>query len=73
MGYYIGSGPIESGNKSVVQQRCKQAGMMWDKKNAQYMLALSVKTESGLGFKGSTFDTISRRRLNYTEKIIAPR
>ncbi|MDR1301677.1 MAG: hypothetical protein LBK43_04305 [Treponema sp.] len=26
-GYYIGSGPIESENKTVVQKRCKQAGM----------------------------------------------
>ncbi|MDR0685704.1 MAG: ISKra4 family transposase, partial [Spirochaetaceae bacterium] len=33
-GYYVGSGPIESGNKVVVQRRCKQAGMRWDETNA---------------------------------------
>lgn len=46
-GYYVGSGAIESGNKVVVQRRCKQAGMRWDERNAQYMLALRAKTESG--------------------------
>ena len=48
LGYYIGSGPIESANKTVVQKRCKQAGMMWNEKNAQYMLTLKSKEESGL-------------------------
>jgi hypothetical protein len=47
-GYYVGSGAIESGNKVVVERRCKQAGMRWDERNAQYMLALRAKTESGL-------------------------
>jgi hypothetical protein len=47
-GYYIGSGPIESANKTVVQKRCKQAGMMWNERNAQYMLTLKSKEESGL-------------------------
>jgi hypothetical protein len=47
-GYYVGSGAIESGNKVVVQGRCKQAGMMQDEKNAHYTLALRAKTESGL-------------------------
>ncbi|MDR0759166.1 MAG: hypothetical protein LBF74_03540 [Treponema sp.] len=47
-GYYVGSGAIESGNTVVVQRRCKQAGMKWNKKNAQYMLMLRAKAESGL-------------------------
>jgi hypothetical protein len=47
-GYYIGSGPIESGNKTVVQKRCKQTGMMWNKTNAQYMLSLRAKEGSRL-------------------------
>jgi hypothetical protein len=47
-GYYVGSGPIESGNKTVVQKRCKQTGMMWDKINAQYMLSRRAKEESHL-------------------------
>jgi hypothetical protein len=44
---YIGSGPIESGNKVVVQRRCKQAGMRWNVPTAQSMLTLRAKYESG--------------------------
>jgi hypothetical protein len=47
-GYYIGSGPIESANKTVVQRRCKQAGMRWNIKNVQSMITLRAKWESGL-------------------------
>jgi hypothetical protein len=46
-GYYIGSGPIESGNKTVVQKRCNQAGMRWNEGNAQDMVTLKAKEESG--------------------------
>jgi hypothetical protein len=46
-GYYRGSGPIESGNKTVVQKRCKQAGMRWNEGNAQEMVTLKAKEESG--------------------------
>ena len=45
-GYYIGSGMIESGNKSVVQKRMKQAGMRWGVDGAQYMAGLRAKHES---------------------------
>jgi hypothetical protein len=45
-GYYIGSGPIESGNKTVLQRRCKRAGMRWDVSNAQYVLSLCARWES---------------------------
>ncbi|GMO50733.1 MAG: hypothetical protein Ta2G_08430 [Termitinemataceae bacterium] len=44
----IGSGPIESANKVVVQMRCKQSGMHWKSENAQKMLNLTSKWESGL-------------------------
>ncbi|MDR0629751.1 MAG: hypothetical protein LBG24_08985, partial [Treponema sp.] len=47
-GYYIGSGPIESGNKTVVQKRCKQAGMRWNEPTAQAMVTLKAKEESGI-------------------------
>ncbi|MDR0628035.1 MAG: hypothetical protein LBG24_00010 [Treponema sp.] len=47
-GYPIGSGPIESGNKTVVQKRCKQAGMRWNEPTAQDMVTLKAKEESGL-------------------------
>ena len=47
-GRRIGSGPVESANKTVAQKRRKQAGMMRNERNAQYMLALKSKEESGL-------------------------
>lgn len=45
-GYYIGSGMIESGNKTVVQKRMKQAGMRWSVDGGQYMAVLRAKHES---------------------------
>ena len=47
-GYFIGSGAIESGNKSVLQQRLKQAGMRWNTQTAQYLLTLRTKYKSAL-------------------------
>ena len=47
-GYSIGRGAIESGNKLVVQDRLKRAGMRWNASTAQYMLALKAKVESNL-------------------------
>lgn len=45
-GYYIGSGAIESGNKTVIQQRMKQSGMRWSVNGGQYIAALRAKHES---------------------------
>jgi hypothetical protein len=45
-GYYIGSGPIESANKTILQRRLKQAGMRWSVNGAQYILTLRTKVES---------------------------
>jgi hypothetical protein len=47
-GYFIGSGAIESGNKIVLQQRLKQAGMRWNVSSAQPLLTLKSKYESNL-------------------------
>jgi hypothetical protein len=47
-GYFIGSGAVESGNKTVLQQRLKQAGMRWNVATAQNLLTLKAKAESGL-------------------------
>ena len=47
-GIFIGSGAIESGNKSVLQQRLKQAGMRWNPQTAQYLLTLRAKYKSAL-------------------------
>ena len=39
-GYPLGSGSVESANKSVVQSRMKQAGMRWDPSHVNPMLAM---------------------------------
>jgi hypothetical protein len=46
IGYFVGSGAIESGNKVILQRRLKQAGMRWSVNGAQYMLTLKSKWES---------------------------
>lgn len=46
-GLPIGSGEIESGNKSVVQSRLKIAGAWWKAENAEKMLALRVNRANG--------------------------
>jgi hypothetical protein len=46
-GLLIGSGPIESANKVVVQKRCKQSGMRWNLPNARRMISIRAKVESG--------------------------
>lgn len=46
-GLPIGSGEIESGNKSVVQARLKLAGAWWKTENAKKMLALRVTRANG--------------------------
>jgi len=47
-GFFIGSGIVESANKTILQDRLKRAGMRWNISCAQAMLALRVKQESGL-------------------------
>ena len=39
-GFFIGSGVIEAGCKTVVGQRCKQSGMFWSLTGAEHVLAL---------------------------------
>jgi len=50
-GYFIGSGAIESGNKLILQDRLKRAGMRWNTTTAQAMLSLKTKAESNLWFR----------------------
>ena len=38
--WFVGSGAIESSNKTVIQLRLKQAGMRWSVDGANYMIAL---------------------------------
>lgn len=47
-GYFVGSGAIESGNKTVLQERLKLAGMRWYLDSAEGLLALRAKLKSGL-------------------------
>lgn len=46
-GYPIGSGIVESGNKLVVEQRLKGAGMHWSRHNVTPMLALRAVVCNG--------------------------
>jgi hypothetical protein len=39
-GYFIGSGVVEAGCKTVIGTRCKQSGMFWSQSGAQNVLAL---------------------------------
>jgi hypothetical protein len=39
-GFFIGSGVIEAGCKTVIGARCKQSGMFWGEPGAENILAL---------------------------------
>lgn len=39
-GYFIGSGVVEAGCKTLIGGRCKQSGMFWSESGAQNILAL---------------------------------
>lgn len=45
-GWFVGSGAIESSNKTVAQLRLKQAGMRWSVDGANYIIALRCMYES---------------------------
>ena len=46
-GYFIGSGVVEAGCKTVVGQRLKQSGMLWSRKGASHLLAVRCALLSG--------------------------
>jgi hypothetical protein len=46
-GLPIGSGEVESGNRSVIQERLKISGAWWREENAEKMLALRVRRANG--------------------------
>ena len=46
-GLPIGSGEVESGNRSVIQARLKRSGAWWKEENAEDMLALRTLRASG--------------------------
>ena len=45
-GWFVGSGAIESSNKTVVQLRLKQSGMRWSVDGANYLITLRCMDES---------------------------
>lgn len=45
-GWFVGSGAIESGNKTVMQERMKRAGMQWHDSAAETLLALRCRIRS---------------------------
>jgi len=49
-GWFVGSGAIESANKTIVQQRLKRSGMRWSVLGAQAILTLRAKVESRLWY-----------------------
>jgi len=46
-GYFIGSGVVEAGCKTVVGQRLKQSGMLWSPKGASHLLTVRCALLSG--------------------------
>ncbi len=46
-GWFVGSGAIESSNKTITQLRLKQAGMRWSVDGANHMITLRCMYESG--------------------------
>jgi hypothetical protein len=46
-GYFIGSGVVEAGCKTVVGQRLKQSGMLWSRKGASDLLTVRCALLSG--------------------------
>jgi hypothetical protein len=69
MGFFIGSGAIESGNKIVLQRRLKQGAMRWNLGPAQGLLSLVAKLRSGL-WGSDVVDVAYKHYAGATEKQI---
>jgi uncharacterized protein UPF0236 len=57
-GYFIGSGVVEAGCKTVIGGRCKQSGMFWSEPGAENILALRCAHSS------RRLDEFWKHRLN---------
>jgi hypothetical protein len=57
-GFFIGSGVVEAGCKTVIGARCKQSGMFWGEAGAQNILALRCIQA------GHSLDQFWKERLN---------
>ena len=70
-GWFIGSGVVEAGCKTVIGARCKQSGMFWSKPGAEKMLALALHPD-----QPTDTTTFWKYRLNQHAKrndSLAPR
>jgi hypothetical protein len=63
-GFFIGSGVVEAGCKTVIGARCKQSGMFWSKPGAENILALRCIHSS------RRLDCFWKHRLNQHAKLI---
>ena len=61
-GWFIGSGVVEAGCKTVIGSRCKQSGMFWSKPGAENILALRCIHSS------RNLDAFWQHRLNQHAK-----
>ena len=50
-GWFVGSGAIESSNKTITQLRLKRNSMRWNVNSANYIIALRCIYESDDNFK----------------------
>ena len=57
-GFFIGSGVIEAGGKTIIGSRCKQSGMFWGEPGAENILALRCIQSS------RCLDNFWKERLN---------
>jgi hypothetical protein len=57
-GFFIGSGVVEAGCKTIVGSRCKQSGMFWGRAGAENILALRCVHSS------RRLDEFWKQRLN---------
>jgi hypothetical protein len=58
-GYFIGSGVVEAGCKTVIGTRCKQSGMFWSQAGAENILALRCIKNS------RQWDSFWKKRANH--------
>jgi hypothetical protein len=65
-GYFIGSGVVEAGCKTLIGGRCKQSGMFWSKSGAENILALRCISTGG------RLDEFWRDRLNQRAALNDP-
>lgn len=64
-GLFIGSGPVESGCKTVIGARLKQSGMFWSLRGAKGMIPLRTLEKSG------RFEEFFNYRLRHLRQVVS--